>query len=230
MQAMPPRKRLSSLYSKEHLARLISVTKPEDFKALLCRGNECKFWRHAIWELVHWFYASADPIPIPQNFLTNELVLLPFIDYGELAPADEPKLQWLQASCFFFYTAFMTLVRTVVDWHERARRGADKKLAITMPDSELPRHLLQDFQSAVVCRSTWLEVVQRVDAGERCVWYEYVMQYIPQLYERRRQGLVDPLRLLEMCLDVVHFLLNHRLSDADIHELWEISRAAEPSA
>ena len=218
-----PRAGKPSLYSNEHLARLMATTKPEDFKALLCNGTEQKFWRDAIWELTMWFYGSLD-LPIPLEHFTDELVLLPFINICDNIGPDEPKLQFLQKTCHFFYTAFMTLVRTVVEWHDLARID-DPELVLNMPSSELPSHLVLDFQSASICRSTWLEVVARKDEGEICIWFEYVNDYIPELYDRKLRGFADPLHLLDLCADVVYFLLEHVLTDEDIHEIWEISRA-----
>lgn len=215
-----PRASKPSLYSKEHLARLMAVTQPEDFRALLCNGTEQKFWRDAIWELVMWFYGDMD-LPIPLEYFTDDLVLLPFIDFCENLGCTEPRFQFIQTTCYLFYMSFMPLVRAVVEWHDLARAD-NPTLVLDMPHSELPALLVIDFQSAVICRSTWMEIIERCDNKELCIWFEYVDDYIPRLYNLKMQGFTDPLHLLDLCADVVYYLIAHKLTDEDIHELWEI--------
>lgn len=210
------------LYSKKFLAHLVVNATPDELKRLLDDDPTMKFMRYAIWELATWFYTST-LAPNREKFLGGEDVLTPFMTIG-MIELDDEKRQWLQTSCHYFYTAFTTLARAVLDWYA-ANRPEDRKIVVEMHCSALPEHLVVDFQSAVIYRAEWLYVAGRYDARETCIWEEYVNENIPEMYDQKQRGDPDHWHILALYTDIVLFLLGIEITDEVAKDIWEIWRA-----
>ena len=177
---------------------------PIDYvKWLLGSTYDAELFTDMVRVLVTRFLAGTSNRPKSMALMTNGKLMAPFINFCVDGAYEGQGVEHERAAGMHFYRSFISLAQIVT-------RDCIYLKTLEFPLEFVPTIFLNEFESAFIHYTTWIEVNARPDTR-----YEMATEIMYRYTEEKKRGTVDPLGLFPMYRTVLAHLWGRPLISED---------------
>jgi len=186
---------------------VIQIAPTDYVRWLLNTTDDAEIFTDVVRVLVTRFLGVTSDRPKNMSILTNSKLMAPFLNFcvdGTYLAYEGHSVEHERAAGMHFYRSFMSLAQIVT-------RDCIYLKTLDFPLEFVPTIFLNEFESAFIHYTTWIEVNARPDTR-----YEMATEIMYRYTEeKQKRGTVDPLGLFPMYRTVLSHLWGRPLKSED---------------